>query len=179
MSDYEVIASQVVFDHPWARIIVDTLAHQGQTRPYMYIVSPVEAVATIGLTTAGEIILTHQYRHPVGRAIYDLPAGRLELGEAPLDGARREFEEETGFYPRTMTHLGYYNQFPGSLRAATHLFFASDLVSSHQQLDVGEELETVCLPVAEVLRLVLSGEIIDGSLQLGLLLALQKGFIHL
>lgn len=176
-SDYRVVNSKILFDHPWARIIVDTLQHHGIQQPYFYLASPVEAVATIGLTHQNKIILTRQYRHPVGKIIYDLPAGRLEPGEDPEDGARREFEEETGYYPNHIERLGYYNQFPGTLRAATNLFFAKDLVPTHQNLDAGEELDIQLKDVSEVLSMVLQGEIIDGSLQLGLLLALQKGLL--
>ena len=179
VAEYQVIASKVIFDHPWARIVVDTLEYQGERRPYFYLESPVEAVATVGLTQAGEIILTRQYRHPVGRVIYELPAGRLEPGEDPLMGARREFEEETGYYPNHIEMIGYYNQFPGTLRAATNLFFASDLLPTHQHLDEGEELEIVRLPVGDVLKMIASGEIIDGSLQLGVLLAQLKGLLPL
>lgn len=122
-SDYQIVNSKILFDHPWARIIVDTIQHHGIEQPYFYLASPVEAVATIGLSPQEEIILTRQYRHPVGKVIYDLPAGRLEPGEESMDGARREFEEETGYYPNHIEWLGYYNQFPGTLRAATNLFF--------------------------------------------------------
>jgi len=177
MSDYKIVSSQTVFDHPKARILVDTLEQQGKQRTVFYLVSPVEAVATVALAPGGELILTRQYRHPVGRVIYDLPAGRLNPGEDPLAGARREFEEETGFYPCHMENLGYYNQFPGTIRAATNLFFASDLLPSRQNLDEGEELEIVMKPVQEVLAMILAGELIDGSLQLGVLLALQKGLL--
>jgi len=99
----------------------------------------------------------------------------LEPGEDPVQGARREFEEETGYYPRQIEPLGYYNQFPGVLRAATNLFFATDLQKTTPHLEPGEVLETVHMPVDKVLKLILDGEIIDGSLQLGVLLALQKG----
>lgn len=177
MSEHLVVDTKTLFDHPWVRIIVDTLEYQGALRPYIYLVSPVEAVATVGVIQTGEIILTRQYRHPVGKPIYDLPAGRLEPGEDPLVGARREFEEETGYYPQHIEQIGYYNQFPGTLRAATNLFFASDLRQSHQKLDEGEELEIVLKPANEVLAMILNGEIIDGSLQLGVLLAIQKGLL--
>ena len=177
--DYKVLASHTLFDHPGVKIVVETLEHSGKQRRYFYLASSVNAVATVGLTEAGEIILTRQYRHPVGQVIYDLPAGRLNPGETPIEGARREFEEETGFYPRRIEGLGYYNQFPGTLRAFTTLFFASDLLPTHQHLDEGEELEIVLKPVSEVLAWIIQGEIIDGSLQLGVLLAIQKGFITL
>lgn len=177
MIEYKLVNSKILFDNPYAKVIVDTLEYGGEQHPYFYLTSPVEAVATVSLTAENCIILTRQYRHPVRKVIFDLPAGHLEPGEAPLDGARREFEEETGFYPRHIVKLGYYNQFPGVLQAATNLFFASDLLQTRQKLEPGEFLETVHVPVKEVVRMIVDGELIDGSLQLGVLLALQKGFL--
>jgi ADP-ribose pyrophosphatase len=178
MFDFKVVNSQILFDNPYAKVILDTLEHEGVQRPYFYLTSPVEAVATVGLTQNKCIILTRQYRHPVGRVIYDLPAGHLQPGEDPMQGACREFEEETGYLPHHIEKLGYYNQFPGVLRAATNLFFASDLTKTKQRLEPGEVLETVHLPVNQLIQMILNGEIIDGSLQLGVLLALHKGFIN-
>jgi ADP-ribose pyrophosphatase len=177
MIEYKLIDSKILFDNPYAKVIVDTLEYGGEQRPYFYLTSPVEAVATVSLTDQHCIILTRQYRHPVGKVIYDLPAGHLEPGEDPINGARREFEEETGFYPKHIVKLGYYNQFPGVLRAATNLFFASNLVETSQKLGPGEILETVHMPVGQVVKMILDGKIIDGSLQLGVLLALQKGLL--
>jgi ADP-ribose pyrophosphatase len=174
MFNFKVVNSQVLFDNPYAQVIVDTLEYGGVSRPYFYLTSPVEAVATVSLTSEGCIILTRQYRHPVGKVIYDLPAGHLEPGEDPIQGARREFEEETGYFPHRIEPLGYYNQFPGVLRAATNLFFATNLEKTTQHLEPGEVLQTVHMPVNQVLSMILKGEIIDGSLQLGVLLAIQK-----
>jgi ADP-ribose pyrophosphatase len=177
MSEYKLISSQILFDHPYAKVFLDTLEYEGVQHPYFYLTSPVDAVATVSLTNQGCIILTQQYRHPIRQTIYDLPAGHLNPGEDPIIGAQREFEEETGYLPRHIERLGYYNQFPGVLKAATNLFFASDLVQTNQRLEPGEYLETVHKPVKEVIDMILNGEIIDGSLQLGVLLALQKGLI--
>jgi ADP-ribose pyrophosphatase len=177
MFDFKVINSQILFDNPYAKVILDTLEYEGVQRPYFYLTSPVEAVATVSLTDQGCIILTRQYRHPVGKVIYDLPAGHLQPGEVPIQGAYREFEEETGYLARHIEKLGYYNQFPGVLRDATNLFFATDLQQTSKHLEPGEILETVHIPVKEVIRMILEGEIIDGSLQLGVLLALQKGLL--
>jgi ADP-ribose diphosphatase len=179
MFNFQLISSETLFENPYAKVIVDTLEYEGVQRPYFYLSSPVEAVATVSLTQQGCIVLTRQYRHPVRQVIYDLPAGHLEPGEDPLNGARREFEEETGYFPRHIEKLGYYNQFPGVLRAATNLFFATDLVQTSQHLEAGEILETVHMPVDEVLRMIINGNFIDGSLQLGVLLALQKGMLVL
>jgi ADP-ribose pyrophosphatase len=177
MFDFKLISSQILFDNPYAQVVLDTLEYDGVERSYFYLTSPVDAVATVSLTREGCIILTHQYRHPVGKVIFDLPAGHLEPGEDPIQGARREFEEETGYFPHRIVKLGYYNQFPGVLRAATNLFFATELERTSPHLEPGEILETVHLPVAEVIQMIINGEFIDGSLQLGVLLALHKGFL--
>ena len=177
MPDFKVINSQILFDNPYAKVVLDTLEYDGIQRPYFYLTSPVDAVATVSLTPENCIILTRQYRHPIGKVIYDLPAGHLEPGEDPIDGARREFEEETGYFPQQMVKLGYYNQFPGVLRAATNLYFATTLVHTSQHLEPGEILDTVHMPVEQVIQMIINGEFIDGSLQLGVLLALQKGFL--
>lgn len=178
MSDYHIVETKILFDHPLVRIVRDTIEHEGKRRPYFCLESPVEAVATVAVDSRGQLILTRQYRHPVRRVIYDLPAGRLQPGEEPLAGARREFEEETGFFPNYFVPLGYYNQFPGTLRVGTHLFFARDLTPSQQKLDEGEELEVAHLPASEVLAMILNGEVIDGSLQLGVLMAAHKGWLR-
>jgi ADP-ribose pyrophosphatase len=176
-SEYRILESRTLFENRMVRLVVDTLEYDGQSRPYYYLESPVESVATIGLTADQKIILTRQYRHPIRLTIYDLPAGALRPGEPILEGARREFEEETGFFPNHIEYLGYFNQFPGSLKAGTNLFFARDLTQTQQHLDPGEELEIEFFTVAEMLEKILTGEIIDGSLQLGVLLALRKGLL--
>ncbi len=177
MTGFLVLATQILFEHPWVRVVQDTLEHDGFKQKYIYLESPADAVATVGVTQEMQIILTHQYRHPIRLEIYDLPAGRMNIGEKPTDAARREFEEETGFYPKSIEPLGYYNQFPGSLKAGTYLFFAHDLIATRQNLDEGEFLDIAIKPVGEILDMILNGEILDGSLQLGVLLAIQKGLL--
>ncbi|MEN8171254.1 MAG: NUDIX hydrolase [Chloroflexota bacterium] len=174
MADYKTIASKIIFEHPFFRFMADRVQHKDHKKDYFYLVSPVEAVATLGLTAENNILLVEQYRHPVNEVIFDLPAGSLNSSEAPIDGARREFEEETGFYPNHLEALGYYNQFPGIIQAGTHLFFAKDLSPTRQNLDPGEVLKVHTKPINEVLDWVLNGNIIDGSLQLALLLAIKK-----
>ena len=121
-TDYKIIGTEILFDHSWAKIVVETIEHQGMQRPYFYVASPVEAVATVGLTSENEIILTQQYRHPVREVIYDLPAGRLEVGESPIDGARREFEEETGLEIKVGQYL-FTHEFLQPPLHAIELFF--------------------------------------------------------
>ncbi|MEK6574072.1 MAG: NUDIX hydrolase [Chloroflexota bacterium] len=178
MTDYKTIESQTLFDHSGVRIVRDTLEHNGRRFPYFYLASPVEAVTCVAVTDDGQLVLTRQYRHPVRAVILDLPGGRMHKGETIEQAAAREFEEETGFRPGRIELLGRFNPFPGSLQAVMNIFFATGLTRTQQKLDEGEELEVVLVPAAEVLQMVLRGEIIDGSLQLGTLLAAQRGLIR-
>jgi len=172
---YTVLESRLMLKHPRARIIIDTLEHEGQRFEQFYVESPVNGVAIVALTPEGQVLLTRHYRHAIRQVIYDLPAGHLTPAEDPLDGAKRELEEETGFRAGRIEPLGAYSLLPGMFKATIYLFFATDLVATQQRLDPGEELEVVALPFAEALAMVLRGECPDGSLQLGLLLAAQKG----
>lgn len=177
MDRWTVSERRNLFEHPWLQIVLDTLTRDGQEWPYIYVVSPMEAVAVVALTGDGKVVLTRQYRHPVEGIIFDLPAGRMDEGEEPLAAARRELEEETGYRAGKWESLARYNPYPGSMRAATNLFFATDLRPGQQHLDPAEELEVVLVPVDEVLDGILAGRYIDFSLQHGVLLARAKGLL--
>ena len=176
--DYTVVSRQMILDHPRVQIIADTLSYRGRQRPYLYLESPSQAVSVVALRSDGCIVLTRQYRHPIRAVIYDLPGGRVEPDEAPADGARRELEEETGYHAGRLELLCRFNQFPGSIKATTTIFFATDLTFTRQNLDEHEELEVVPMPIPDVLDLILRGAAYDGSLQLGVLLAAHKGLLQ-
>ena len=175
MDNWQLTERKILLDHPMMRAIVDTLSRNGVSWRYTYLESPVDSGTTLALTERREIVLTRQYRHPIGRIIYDLPGGRTLPGEDPADGARRELEEETGYHAANFSLLGRFNPFPGSLRVAANLFFATGLTPGQQRLDEHEELEVHLRPFDEMYDEVLAGEHIDAMLQWGVLLARAKG----
>jgi ADP-ribose pyrophosphatase len=179
MDDWDVLSTCYLYDTPWVRIVRDRLQHRRKKteRDYFYLTGPGEAVATVALTDTGDVLLTRQYRHPVRRIIWDLPAGAMQADEDPAEAARRELEEETGYRAGELLPLVYFNQFPGSMNIGTHLYFARHLTWVGQHLDAGEELEVVAMPFDQALEMVLQGDVIDGSLMLGLLLVAQKGLL--
>jgi len=175
MDRWEVLKREVTFEHPFARMVVDTLERDGETRPYYIIESPADAVAVVAVTGDSKLVLTRQYRHPVGEIIYDLPGGRAEPDEAPIESAWRELQEETGYRANHIEPLGSLNPFPGSIRITMHLFFAKDLEAGYQKLDPGEELEVQLMSFEEVYQQVVSDTHIDVALQMGTLLARARG----
>lgn len=177
MDNWEIVSTEFLLDTPWVKVIKDRLRRQDskEERDYYYLTSPGEAVATVALTDDGRVLLTRQYRHPVRRVIWDLPAGAMQHGEDPAEAAQRELLEETGYRAGQLVPLVYFNQFPGSMNIGTHIFLARDLEWVGQQLDPGEELEVTAVPFDRALEMVKSGDLIDGALMMGLLLVAHKG----
>ena len=177
MDQWDVEERQIAFDHERFRIVIDRLRRGDETKPYLYLESPVDSVSTLAITGAGEVVLTRQYRHPIRQIIYDLPAGRANIGEVPIEGARRELQEETGYRAGVMIPLGSFSPFPGSLKVTAHLFFARDLIAGEQQLDEGEDLQVHLRPFDEVYAEILAGQHIDGHLQMAALMARARGLV--
>jgi len=174
---WRVVESELIINHRFICIREDLLEHpeDGRRFHYFYLQSPSHAVATVALTDDGCVLLTRQYRHPVGRIIYDLPAGRQEADELPQQTAARELDEETGYQVAKWQELAYFNQFPGAMQVGTYLFLAQELRAGKQKLDRYEDLEVIKIPFDEAMDMVVGGHVIDGSMMLGLLLVAQKG----
>src|SRR4051812_13156138 len=112
------------------------------------------------LTCDREVILVRQYRHGLGGPSLELPAGVLEVGEAPLEGARRELREESGFAAESIEPLLSIAPEPARNSTRAHFFFARGAVRvSGLALDSSEELEVLLVPVEELLDLIYRGQI--------------------
>jgi ADP-ribose pyrophosphatase len=125
------------------------------------------AVAVVAQRDDGRVVLVRQFRHAVGQELLELPAGKLGPGEDPLDCARRELEEETGYRAGRWERLGSFLTSPGFTDEIMHLFLARELVPGWHRPDDDEFLEVVEADPAELLR---TGGILDGKSILGLLL---------
>jgi ADP-ribose pyrophosphatase len=99
----------------------------------------------------------------------ELPAGTLEEGEDPLEAARRELQEETGWAAENMEHLHSFWMSPGILRERMHLFLATGLSPCDVRLDAGEQIEPLIVDWQEALELIRSGQIEDAKTLVGLL----------
>jgi len=132
------------------------------------------AAAIVPMADPDTVVLIRQYRHAVGGHIWEIPAGTLEEGEAPIDCARRELTEETGYSADILEKIGEIVPVPGYSDERIHLFAASGLSEGIQMLDEEEWLEVHRLPFSEAMEMVRSGQIQDGKTIAGLLLAEQR-----
>ncbi len=110
-----------------------------------------------------KILLERQFRFPYNKVIWEIPAGKLNKGEDPLDAAKRELEEETGFRAENLRHLIDIYPSPGYTDEIIYIYLAdgADMVGSH--LDEDEFINAQFIDISEVERMIDSGEINDAK----------------
>jgi ADP-ribose pyrophosphatase len=126
------------------------------------------AAAVVAVDGSGRVCLVRQYRHGVEDFLWEIPAGKLDPGEAPQACAIRELAEETGVQARRWTSLGQFLPAPGIFTEVIHLYLARDLTVGAPAPDADEELEIQWLPIEEAAGMVLRGEWSDGKTGLAL-----------
>ena len=137
------------------------------------------AAAIVPLTANGEILLVHQFRHAADGMLWEIPAGTLAPGEQPLACAHRELEEETGVRAGTLLELGYILPAPGYTNERIYLFLARELMASQQKLDADEVITEIRpVPVAEVLRSIAAGELVDAKSVVAICRASARGLLQ-
>ena len=115
------------------------------------------------LNDEGEIYLVRQYRYALDRELIEIPAGKLEKGEDPLEAAKRELGEEAGLAAAEYRDLGYIIPTCGYCSETIYLYAAKGLSPVGQHLDADEFLSVFTLPLDKAAEMVLSGEITDSK----------------
>ncbi len=118
-----------------------------------------------------QILLIRQYRYAAGGYLWEIPAGRLDAGEAPIACAHRELREETGCTATTMIPLTGFLTTPGFTDEKIHLFMATGLSVGESAREVDEFIEVAAKPLSEVLQMIERGEIIDAKTLVAVLFA--------
>ena len=129
------------------------------------------AAAVVALDDAGRVCLVRQYRHGIQDFMWEVPAGKLDPGEAPEVCAVRELAEETGVAARRWTSLGLYVPAPGIFTEVIHLYLARELDVGAPAPDPDEELEVQWMPFGQVMGHIQHGEWNDGKTAMALLRA--------
>jgi ADP-ribose pyrophosphatase len=113
------------------------------------------------------VMLVRQYRLPAERYLWELPAGRLDEGETPLQAAKRELVEETGYRARTWKKLATFWPSPGFVAERMTIFLATDLTSGDATPMDDERIQTRWFPRAELAAMIESGKIEDAKTIIG------------
>ncbi len=113
--------------------------------------------------SAGRITLVQQYRKPVEENLWEIPAGKLEPGEDPLESAQRELLEETGLQALQMRYLGKFYTSPGFSSEVMHAYIATDLKQALSNPDDDELLSIRSFSVEEFEEMINGQKILDGK----------------
>ena len=127
MHQERTISSERVYEGKIIGVRVDTVELPSGRETKREIVEHSGATAIVAVDSEGDVLLVRQYRKPVEKALLEIPAGGIEAGEDPLDCARRELAEETGFAAGRWDKLGIFYTTPGFCTEEMHVFLATGL----------------------------------------------------
>ena len=174
MSFETVLASERVYEGRILNLRVDEIRTPTGVEALREIVENGGAVAIVALDDQQRVVLVRQYRHAVRSLIIEVPAGKLDGDEDPLEGAERELREETGFRAGRYERLGSFYPAPAWSTELVYLYLATHLTPGPTHLEADEAIELLHVPLAEAIAMIHSGAITDGKSVAALLLAQQR-----
>ncbi len=167
----KTLESRRIFEGKVIKVRLDRVQLPDGRESEREIVEHVGAVAIVPVDEQNMVYLVRQYRKPLERVLLEIPAGKLEAGEDPLECARRELVEEIGYYPRQMRQMAFYYSSPGFSDEAIYLYLATELEPRESPGEEGEFLDVHRLSLDEAMAKIMAQEIDDGKTIAGLLLA--------
>jgi 8-oxo-dGTP pyrophosphatase MutT (NUDIX family) len=171
---FEVVASRDVHVGRILALRVDEVRMPGGAVHSREVVEHLGAVAVAAVDDEGRVALVHQYRHPMGRRLWELPAGLIDhAGEDPLGTAKRELVEEAGLEAADWAVLVDVAASPGFTDELLRVYLATGLTET-ERVHMGEEeadLEVHRVPLGEAMHMVLAGEVINAAAVAGILAA--------
>ncbi len=172
------ISSEKIFDGVLLHVRKDSVElPNGHTATREWIEHP-GASAVIPLLPDNQIILVRQFRYPIGQVTLEVPAGKLDkVGEDPIECAKRELSEETGYTAGKLWKLTTIATTVGFTNEYIHLYAASDLTPGKIHPDSDEFINVVKIPLTAALQMVESGKIFDAKSAVSILLLAKEVFL--
>ncbi len=164
------ISSEELYRRPYVRFMRDLVKINGLEKDYSY-ADIANGIGIVAINDQNEVALVGQWRYPIARYSWEIPAGMREGAEDPLEAAKRELKEEAGVTAKKWTSLGEFFMEGSSTTKKAIIFLAQDLEMGKQSLDDDEKIEVLWLPFQQVIDLTEDGSIKDGMTVLALLRA--------
>lgn len=169
--DEKTISSESIYDGKIIKVKKDTVLLENDTVAFREVIMHPGGVCIVPITHDDEVIFVRQFRYPYNKQLLEIPAGKLDTGEKPLECGKRELLEETGCTAKQYTFLGELYPTPAYLDEIIYMYMATELSYAEQNLDEDEFLEVEYIPLKKAVNMVLSGEIKDSKTQTALLKA--------
>jgi ADP-ribose pyrophosphatase len=177
----KILDSKVVYEGKLFRVLQDHLIEPGGRESHRDVIRHNGSVVILAVDPSKRkkdpwVVVERQYRHAAGQFLWELPAGKLDPGEAALTGAIRELAEETGYQAKKWSALVEYFASPGFLGESMKVFLAEGLIAGDAHPEADEEIDFRLVKLSDLLEMVDKGKIIDGkTLTTVLLYARQLG----
>lgn len=141
MSDWKTLSSKVIHTTPWVKLIEDkVLTHTNKELTYTYLKLDNPSVFIVAVNEAGEILLQQNYRHTLGKKLWEIPAGHVETGEDPLVAAKRELLEESGLVSEHWKSLGEMYMAVGVADIRQFIYVAHNAQKTNANIDKDEPI---------------------------------------
>jgi ADP-ribose pyrophosphatase len=171
----KLLSSVVVFEGRLFRVLRDRLIEPGGGKNERDVIRHNGSVVILAIDRSKSkknpwVVVERQYRHAARQFLWELPAGKLEKGEDPLAGAKRELAEETGYRAKKWKLLTEFYPSPGFLGESMQIFLAEGLKAGPTNLEDDEHIELRLVKLSEVLKMIDKGAILDGKTLTGVLM---------
>jgi len=172
--EVEVISSKLSYEGPLFRVYTDEILEKGR-RVMRDVVRHNGSIVILAIDDSKskrdpQIVMEVQYRHAAKEYLLEVPAGKLEEGEDPLAGAKRELLEETGFRAARWRKMVRYFASPGFLGEWMQVFIAEGLTLGEAQPEYDEQLEIEVIPLSKLLAMMEEGKVHDGKTLISVML---------
>lgn len=165
------ISSKEVYHGKILRVKVDEVTLPNGKIALREVVEHPGSVAVLALDENNCVPMVQQFRYTMGRIMLEVPAGKIDPGEEPLQAAKRELKEEVGAEAEEWISLGHMVAAPGCYNEVIYLYLAKGLSFGECQPDEDEFLDMARMPLEELVEKCVAGEIADAKTQITVLKA--------
>lgn len=158
-----IVSSEDIYRGKIINLKVDTVELPNKSYSKREIIEHDGSVGIIAKNREDKLILIKQYRIAADDELIEIPAGKIEAGEEPIDTAIREFKEETGYLADNLNHLLSFYSSAGYSSEIIHLFYAEANEYCGQDLEKNEFIEVIELSLEESYNMILNGQILDAK----------------
>ena len=156
--EFKITKTNLVYDH-FLRVRQDLVqTPNGNIVDYNYVDAKNDAVIVLPIQD-GKIVMLRQYRYPIKKYVYDLPAGGIELGKTKLAAAKDELKEETGYIAKKIRYINSFYHVPGMSNSTVHAYLATDLARGETDLEKSEFAEVILVSISKFEKLLLTKKI--------------------
>ncbi len=163
IEDHEILGRKTAYKAPFFEVQELDMSLPNGNKATYYNVHHNGGAGVIPVMDDNKIVLIKQYRCAMEGTMYEIPSGKIEIGEDPMECAKREVQEETGYVADNITFLSKFYSLIGFCDEITYLYKATNIKKLEQNLDEDEFVDVHYFTIDEAMEMVKNGDIIDSK----------------